>query len=32
MQGGEWTDDENFFFAMTFSIGAHPAHPYWVNR
>jgi len=31
-QSGSWTDDENFFFAMTFSIGAHPAHPYWVNR
>jgi hypothetical protein len=29
---GSWGDDENFLFALTFSIGAHPAHPYWVNR
>ncbi|MHC5048103.1 MAG: hypothetical protein ACYTGY_16340 [Planctomycetota bacterium] len=31
-ESGSWSDDENFFFAVTFSIGAHPAHPYWVNR
>jgi hypothetical protein len=32
MQSGAWSSDENVLFAVTFAIGAHPAHPYWVNR
>ncbi len=31
-QAGDWTADENFYFQLTFVIGSHPAHPYWVNR
>jgi hypothetical protein len=31
MAGG-WDSDDNFLFGLTFSIGSHPPHPYWVNR
>ncbi len=30
--GGVRDSEDNFFFGLTFSIGSHPAHPYWVNR
>lgn len=29
---GDWDGRENVLFAITFSIGSHPPHPYWVNR
>ena len=25
-------DEDNLFFGLTFAIGSHPTHPYWVNR
>ena len=30
--GGAWDDEDNLLFGLTFSIGADPPHPYWVNR
>ncbi len=27
-----WDDENNFLLQFTFVIGAHPPHPYWVNR
>lgn len=27
-----WDDEDNFFLQLTWAIGAHPPHPYWVNR
>jgi len=30
--GGDWEDEQNYMFGLTFAIGAHPSHPYWVNR
>jgi hypothetical protein len=32
MVAGSWHADDNFLFAVSFSIGAHPSHPFWVNR
>ena len=29
---GRWDREDNFLFGLTFTIGAHPPHPYWVNR
>ena len=29
---GDWGSDDTLWFSLTFLIGAHPAHPYWVNR
>jgi hypothetical protein len=29
---GDWDNEDNFLFGLTFSIGSHPPHPYWVNR
>jgi hypothetical protein len=29
---GVGDDEDNILFQVTFVIGAHPAHPYWVNR
>ncbi|MFG0273764.1 MAG: hypothetical protein ACF8QF_01775 [Phycisphaerales bacterium] len=29
---GDWHSDDTLWFSLTFLIGAHPAHPYWVNR
>ena len=28
----DWDSEENLFFGVTFSIGSHPPHPYWINR
>ena len=30
--GGISDDEENFFLNLTYVFGAHPPHPYWVNR
>jgi hypothetical protein len=30
--GGDWDNEDNFLLGLTFSIGSHPPHPYWVNR
>lgn len=30
--GGDWHSEDTVWFSLTFLIGAHPAHPYWVNR
>jgi len=29
---GDWESDGTLWFGLTFNIGAHPPHPYWVNR
>ena len=29
---GDWEEQDNFYLQLTFSIGSHPSHPYWVNR
>ena len=29
---GSWDSEEIFFFQITYLFGAHPPHPYWVNR
>ena len=30
--GGARGDEDNLLFGLTFAIGSHPGHPYWVNR
>lgn len=30
--GGSWDNEDNLFIQLTFVLGAHPPHPYWVNR
>jgi hypothetical protein len=32
LESGDWNDQDNLFFAVTVTFGAHPPHPYWVNR
>jgi len=29
---GDHEDQDNLMLQLSFAIGAHPAHPYWVNR
>ncbi|MHC4993994.1 MAG: hypothetical protein ACYTGQ_02975 [Planctomycetota bacterium] len=29
---GDWGEEDIFLLQLTFALGAHPAHPYWVNR
>ncbi|MCB9838164.1 MAG: hypothetical protein H6813_02395 [Phycisphaeraceae bacterium] len=30
--GGSWDHEDNFYLQLTFVLGAHPPHPYWVNH